>query len=123
MIGNYVLNARWAGVRLSIVGISTFIVSLSAGCGGASDHTDSRFAPQTNDEYTEPMTNAVIGSPSGIVTIGADGGVTTGGGSSSGRIVVGGGGGVGSSSGASSGGGMSGSSSSGVGGGPTDAGT
>ena len=49
----------------------------AAGCGGATDH---RFAPESYDEYTEPLTNAIVGSPSGVVTIGpADAGSTQGG--------------------------------------------
>jgi concanavalin A-like lectin/glucanase superfamily protein len=39
----------------------------AAGCGGA---TDQRFAPESYDEYTEPLTNAIVGSPAGVVTIG-----------------------------------------------------
>ncbi len=31
---------------------------------------DPRFAAQTYDEYTEPLTNAIIGDPSGVTTIG-----------------------------------------------------
>ena len=34
---------------------------------------DKRFAAQTYDEYTEPLTNAVIGSASGVTVIGSDG--------------------------------------------------
>ncbi|HZU85585.1 MAG TPA: LamG domain-containing protein [Polyangiaceae bacterium] len=41
------------------------------GCAGK---TDDRFAAETYDEYTEPLTNAVIGTPTGVVTVGADGG-------------------------------------------------
>src|SRR5438128_1341035 len=38
------------------------------GCEGAAP-IDKRFAAQTFDEYTEPLTNAVIGSPSGVTLI------------------------------------------------------
>jgi hypothetical protein len=87
---------------LSVICVFGFFVSLS-GCGG--DHTvDSRFAAETYDEHTEPLTNAVIGTPSGTVSVGvpqaADAGMGGGGGSSSS------GGGVSSSgAGSSSGGG------------------
>ncbi len=36
------------------------------GCGGAGDD---KFAAQSDDEYSEPLTNAVIGTPSGIITV------------------------------------------------------
>lgn len=42
---------------------------------GCTAKVDGRFAPETYDEYSEPLTNAVIGSPGGVVTIAADGGV------------------------------------------------
>jgi hypothetical protein len=125
MTSRYEGHARLPyGVLASIL-CGLLFVSLSA-CGG---HVDDRFAAESFDENTEPLTNAVIGSPAGIVVIGPDGGVASGGstggsgpptgGASSGG--VGGGGGVGSSSG----GVVSGSSSSGGpagGGGQTDGG-
>jgi hypothetical protein len=40
-----------------------------SGCEGPPP-VDPRFAAQTNDEYTEPLTNAIIGDPSGVTTIG-----------------------------------------------------
>src|SRR5271165_6881036 len=83
-----------------------------AGCGGA---TDQRFAPESYDEYTEPLTNAIVGSPSGVVTIGpADAGSPQGGGSTgsgggmgtstaSGTSIGRGGGGTGGGTGTSTG--------------------
>ncbi|HEY3668749.1 MAG TPA: LamG domain-containing protein, partial [Polyangiaceae bacterium] len=46
------------------------------GCGGAADD---KFSAESYDEYTEPLTNAVIGTPSGVITIPAAGssGVST----------------------------------------------
>ncbi len=43
-----------------------------AGCDSGAP-VDKRFAAQTYDEYTEPLTNAVIGSPSGVTVIAPDG--------------------------------------------------
>lgn len=37
------------------------------GCGGGASSKDSRFAAETYDEYKEPLTNAIIGSPDGTV--------------------------------------------------------
>ncbi len=49
---------------------SLAFLAVLAGCGGASDH---RFAGESYDENTEPLTNAIVGSPSGVVNIGPDG--------------------------------------------------
>ena len=59
------------------------------GCGG-----DDRFAAETADEYTEPLTNAVIGTPAGLITVGSDGTTTTAGkaGAGAGGASSGGGG-------------------------------
>jgi len=81
-----------------VLGMSTGLFSLS-GCGSA---PDARFAAETYDENTEPLTNAVIGTPDGIVVVGEDGGIS---GSSGGSSSSSGGvGGSSSSSGSSSGG-------------------
>ncbi len=50
-------------------------LGLLAACGGHGD----KFDAQSYDEYKEPLTNAVVGSPSGVVTIGPGGMVTDGG--------------------------------------------
>ena len=80
---------------------SLVVVGLVSGCSSApvdSAPVDPRFAAETYDEYTEPLTNAVIGTPEGITVIrpvgeqtgtaasalGADGGPTGGTGGSSG---------------------------------------
>jgi len=54
--------------------------ALASACGGASPgsnsgHNNDKFVTGTNDEYTEALTNAVIGTPSGVIVVGADGGV------------------------------------------------
>jgi concanavalin A-like lectin/glucanase superfamily protein len=122
-------NARLAaGAFLSTIVVSVFL-SLVSGCGGKVDP----FAVESFDEYTQPLTNAVVGTPSGVIVIAADGGISgggdagTGGGSSSSSGSSGGI--VGGSSGGSSSGIIGGGSggiiggSSGGSGGPIDAGT
>ncbi|MDP9035594.1 MAG: LamG domain-containing protein [Myxococcota bacterium] len=52
-------------VRWSAVGIS-LVIAVLAGCGGA---IDNRFAAETHDEYTEPLTNALIGTSTGVVVV------------------------------------------------------
>jgi concanavalin A-like lectin/glucanase superfamily protein len=97
---------------LTLVMVSVFI-GLIGGCGGKSDPMD-KFAAESWDEYSEPLTNAVIGTPSGVVTIGpggAVGGADAGTGGSSSSGATGGSGGGGSSSGSGSGGSSSGSGS------------
>ncbi|HVY39135.1 MAG TPA: LamG domain-containing protein [Polyangia bacterium] len=49
------------------------MTGIGAGC---TDKTDPKFAADTYDEYTEPLTDAVIGTPDGTTTIGADGETT-----------------------------------------------
>jgi hypothetical protein len=67
---------------------------------GCANHVEAdKFAAATNDEYTEQLTNAIVGSPSGVVTIGADGGVIGSSGGTGGGVPEGGGGGGGSSGG------------------------
>jgi hypothetical protein len=68
-----------AGVVLFVCSLPLFGLSAVA-CGGASPganhgQDDDKFATPTNDEYTEALTNAVIGTPSGVITVGVDGGV------------------------------------------------
>jgi Concanavalin A-like lectin/glucanases superfamily len=56
------------GILASILcGLSCVMVSACAG------HVDDRFSAETFDENSEPLTNAVIGSPAGVVEIGPDG--------------------------------------------------
>ncbi|MET0795325.1 MAG: LamG domain-containing protein, partial [Polyangiaceae bacterium] len=47
------------------------IVGLPLACGA-----DDQFAPQTDDEYKSPLTNAIIGTPTGVIEISADGRTT-----------------------------------------------
>src|SRR5882724_3437999 len=42
------------------------VLAAPLGCGGPGDD---KFSAQSNDEYTEPLTNAVIGTPSGVITV------------------------------------------------------
>jgi hypothetical protein len=46
-----------------------FIAAATAVAAGCSDNRDPRFAAETYDEYTEPLVNAVIGTPDGTITI------------------------------------------------------
>jgi hypothetical protein len=79
--------------------IAWVFLGLPAACGGHGG----KFDAQSYDEYKEPLTNAVVGSPSGVVTIGpggmaTDGGLGSssgGGGSSTGGTVGGGDAGMG----------------------------
>jgi len=50
------------------------MLGLLAGCGSKSDD---RFAAESYDQSGQPSANAVIGTPEGVITIGADGGVTS----------------------------------------------
>jgi Concanavalin A-like lectin/glucanases superfamily len=57
----------------SSAGIAALLFGLFAGCGGK---VDDRFAAESYDEYTESLSNAVVGSPAGVVVVGPDGAVT-----------------------------------------------
>jgi hypothetical protein len=54
--------------------LTAALLTVVVGCDDAS--TDKRFAARTDDEYTEPLTNAVIGSPDGVTVIPSAGTVT-----------------------------------------------
>lgn len=56
--------------RALLVGLIASLGGIVAGCG---EPVDPKLAPQTFDEYTEPLTDAVIGTPSGTTTIGPNG--------------------------------------------------
>jgi hypothetical protein len=58
--------------------LSVWLIAGVAGIAvGCADNTgDPKFAAQTFDEYTEPLTNAVVGTPSGTTTIGPNGETT-----------------------------------------------
>src|SRR4051812_4328529 len=47
--------------------------ALAVGVVGCGDDGDPRFAARTDDEYTEPLVDAVIGTPSGITVIDENG--------------------------------------------------
>jgi hypothetical protein len=102
-------------VAASILG---FAAVLSA-CGGAGDR---RFATESYDEYTEPLNNAVIASPTGVTTVGVDAGAGSNGGGSGSAVTVSSSGG-GTSGGSSSGGTSGGSSSGGTSGGSGSSGS
>jgi hypothetical protein len=75
------LPRRIAGLRSTVlrrpgwlaVAMLSSIGSLAACSGGGSSGSssgtalDARFSAQTSDEYTEPVTNAVVGTPEGVV--------------------------------------------------------
>jgi hypothetical protein len=106
--------------RASVAAALGLLAALgSAHCGSASDPngTDPKFAPETYDEK-EPLTNAIVGSPQGVIQIAADGTVTA----LPGPTGKSGGGSSGTVSGGSSGSTSSASASSASGGGPSDAG-
>lgn len=54
--------------RFSALGLLGIVCGLPLGCGA-----DDKFAAETDDEYTEPLTNAIIGTPTGTVEVSADG--------------------------------------------------
>src|SRR4051794_40894811 len=63
----------WRGGRSALVraiGLVSTAGLLVAACGDDAV-VDPRFAPKSYDEYTEPLSNAVIGSPDGITVISA----------------------------------------------------
>ena len=54
-----------------VVGLIAGVTGIGIGC--TADKTDPKFAADTYDEYTEPLADAVIGTPEGTTTIGASG--------------------------------------------------
>ncbi|MEO6601935.1 MAG: LamG domain-containing protein, partial [Polyangiaceae bacterium] len=54
--------------RFSALGLLGIVCGLQLGCGA-----DDQFAAQTDDEYKEPLTNAVIGTPTSVIEISSDG--------------------------------------------------
>ncbi len=57
------LRARLAAGTVSLATL-TSLPFAAQGCGSSAE-TDRRFASETYDEYTEPLTNALIGTPGG----------------------------------------------------------
>ena len=56
-----------------VVSVIAALVAVVVGCA---DNVDPRFAAETHDEYSEPLTNAVIGTPEGTTEIGPAGETT-----------------------------------------------
>ena len=57
--------------------VIVWVIAGAAGIGaGCIDNVDPKFAAQTYDEYAEPLSDAVIGSPSGTTVIGPNGETT-----------------------------------------------
>jgi len=90
---------KQAGLRFAGVCLLTLAFGGPLGCAA-----DDPFAAQSSDEYTERLTDAVIGTPTGVITVSPDGKsvVTAAGGStgSAGAPSAGGGGNTGGSVGA-----------------------
>src|SRR5450432_2344497 len=84
-----------AGAWFSSFCVVAAVSALPLGCGG-----DDKFAAETDDEYTEQLTNAVIGTPDGVITIPSQAGAAPG--VSKGSAGGAGGGGPVSSSGGAS---------------------
>jgi hypothetical protein len=61
------VNKKQAGVWFS-AGCVAVVLSAPLGCGGGGG-ADDKFSSESNDEYTEPLTDAVIGTPNGVTTI------------------------------------------------------
>ena len=53
-----------AGVRFSAACLLGVLFGGPLGCGA-----DDKFSEETSDEYTEPLTDAVIGTPSSLITV------------------------------------------------------
>src|SRR5580700_2316948 len=81
-------DARSNASVLHRFGLIALFVSTFTGCSGTAG--DSQFAAESYDEYKEPLVNALVGTPSGLVTIGPDGGATlgSGGAGNSGDITL-----------------------------------
>jgi Concanavalin A-like lectin/glucanases superfamily len=69
------VSAQHGLVRTRSVLAVVWGAALCSCSGGGDDPPDKRFAAQTYDEYTEPLTNAIIGSPSGVTVIPESGGI------------------------------------------------
>src|SRR4051812_50162028 len=54
--------------RFSALGLLGIVCGLPLGCGA-----DDKFAADSDDEYKEPLTNAIIGTPTGVVEISSNG--------------------------------------------------
>ncbi|HEY8926816.1 MAG TPA: LamG domain-containing protein, partial [Polyangia bacterium] len=63
------LGKLGAGLSLASSAAAACLVVAVGLAGCDTTPVDKRFAAQTNDEYTEPLANAVIGSPEGVTVI------------------------------------------------------
>src|SRR6187401_2471231 len=63
------VEVDWFVVRAALLG-SFALAAVVAGCG---DDGDPRFAARTDDEYTETLVDAVIGTPSGTIIVDENG--------------------------------------------------
>jgi Concanavalin A-like lectin/glucanases superfamily len=69
---HHVMSKKRAGALLSVVSLA-LLCGAPLGCGSAAD----KFSAQSDDEYTESLTNAVVGTPGGTTVISPSGVVTT----------------------------------------------
>jgi hypothetical protein len=77
-VGNNTKNNRRFSSISTFLTITTPLLGTIVLATGCEDARDPRFRAETYDEYTEPLTNAVIGTPTGTLivnAVGADGGV------------------------------------------------
>src|SRR6478752_3635718 len=63
-----VVRGKWVGMRFSASCLVAIVLGAPLGCG-----TDDQFSAETDDEYTAPLTNALVGTPNGVTSISADG--------------------------------------------------
>lgn len=57
-------RAKPVDLRVPVTCFGALLLSVPLGCGSAD-----KFATETDDEYTEPLVDAVIGTPDGVTTI------------------------------------------------------
>ena len=62
------VRQKWVGMRFSASCLVAIVLGAPLSCG-----TDDPFSAETDDEYGEPLTNAVIGTPNGVTTISSTG--------------------------------------------------
>ena len=91
-----VVRGKWVGMRFSASCLVAIVLGAPLGCG-----TDDQFSAETDDEYSEPLTNALVGTPNGVTSISADGQSTS---VPVGPVVAAPGPGAGGSAGSASGG-------------------
>src|SRR6478609_432923 len=58
------MRIRSVGLRFPITCLGALLLSVPLGCGA-----DDKFAADTDDEYTEPLVDAIIGTPNSVTTI------------------------------------------------------